>query len=228
LKELSAREAELKQKQRAMALGDGYSEAAFGPPTAGSATPHAAVASFWASFNFAGTTERPIDRSGGPAHSPVVGALEQKPQTDGAARAGAGRKASIGAEAGQSTDPDEPVDQAGALRAALAAARAEVQDADHGPCPASDMRFEHSAPDAGEAEDPLIFTGTTSKPEPQEPPDGTEAALEAKLDPETRRKVKMLRRLNPGKPLQELLMQINVPKVSEGERKAKRKWFGKS
>jgi hypothetical protein len=229
LKEISAREAELKQQQRAIALGDGYSQAAFGPPTADSASSHAAIASFWASFDFANTTERPVDRSTGSAPSPQVGALEQKARLHEAAHADIGQKASIGTEAGASTDSGEPVvDQAGALRAALEAARAEVEDAQDEPPHETHMPVEQPAPEAREANNPLIFTGKTSKPEQSEPPLGSEAELEASLDPETRRKIKMLRRLNPGKPLQELLEQISATKTPAAQKKAKRKWFGMS
>ena len=116
---------------------------------------------------------------------------------------------------------DEPVTEASALRAALAAAKAEIAHAEEGPAPGEGYQAPEGASHV-EEDDTIIFDGTTEeKADPKREHDDDRSGL----DPDVRYKLKMLRRLNPNKSTDDLLRQIGMQESEKPEKKKKR-WFG--
>ena len=130
---------------------------------------------------------------------------------------------------------DDAIDsQAAAMRAALAAAKAEI--AAEKTDASGDAETPHQSPAApaaptGSAPTPVKFTADLLKGKPagkqkkkakdtEPPPD---------LDPETAAKLRLLRRLNPGKSHDELLDQIKSEtggsSAQKQQSKKKKKWF---
>ena len=118
------------------------------------------------------------------------------------------------------------------MRAALAAARAEIEAEKSGVVQASDLKKKAPVPNAvAAAPVPLKFTADLiNAPAPQkkkklkkveELPPGLDAATESKL--------KLLRRLNPSKSYKELLEQISPEDKAavsgDASSKKKRRWF---
>ncbi len=143
------------------------------------------------------------------------------------------------------TDSAEPEadDTHAAMRSALAAARAEVQSARSGPVPGSKPTAEvkrkkstQTAPSASAkktAQKPIKVTRESlakaakekaTKPEPARPHPRSDEVL-AKLDPETRSRIKALRRLNPGQSDEELLQRIRDEGPGHASSKPKKGWF---
>jgi hypothetical protein len=131
------------------------------------------------------------------------------------------------------------------MRAALAAARVEIDTADDEPPPGwqRDPKPEEvRAPQHPSVDEPADFTadliaspiisdrdGENEETEgKEEPPDrGTQLA---DLDAETAQKLRLLRRLNPSKSQQELLAQIMAEKAEQQESRGvskKRGWFSR-
>ena len=219
---------------------------------------HAAVAEFWRSYDHSAVAA--TAGAGGRGEVSRIAATaadrEHHPVPDAAAPAGEDaldtRRDDAAAPA--SSEPPRPAvaqgparasntdvidedgidGQAAAMRAALAAAKAEIaaektDDSDGAETP-------HQSPAApaaraGSAPTPVKFTADLLKGKPagkqkkktkdtEPPPD---------LDPETAAKLRLMRRLNPGKSYDELLDQIKRetggPSAKKQQSKKKKKWF---
>ena len=131
-----------------------------------------------------------------------------------------------------------------AMRQARAAALAELEADDDVPtAAAAELPVDAEPVDADDSQgggvsayvDDLVAKPLTElmEPPPVEEPaaadEGVAASpppVEAELDEETARKLKMLRRLNPGKSEVELLAKIAEEGPAEPEAQGKRRWFG--
>ena len=205
---------------------------------------HSAVAAFWEDYacdtnvSRAGQLEGPqVNDPGDPTPNTEIDGLRNKAseQVDHATSNKAETTDSYdevdpGADG---SNPDAPVEadfsQATAMREALAAARAEIAAADDEPPPgpSAESMANVEAPDAY---DPVHFTAdlseepTNTSPAPEQTEDEVD---KLDLDASVRSKLKMLRRLQPGKSINDLLTQLESEKGSNVAPKQKRRWFAK-
>jgi len=129
-------------------------------------------------------------------------------------------------------DAEVEINQATAMREALEAARAEIEHGDDEPAPgsASSSFEDDNLGDLGD--EPVKFTKAMLDRQSQSAQDAgstTDApdSVLANLDPETAKKLKMLKRLQPNKSEEELLAQIGVEKSARALPAKKRGWFSR-
>jgi hypothetical protein len=120
------------------------------------------------------------------------------------------------------------------MKAALAAARAEIEAPDAEPPPGSveNMDGQDAPPPPVRGSDDLpLKLGGDSGGHPEvgdDQPSPTGSEIPTDLDPEISSKLKLLRRLNPDKSYEELLAQAVAhagDSSSSNQDKKKRKWF---
>lgn len=200
------------------------------------------VASFWANFTSTGDTAEAPDATEGagangktepePAFASNVVEVDSTPEAS----------ASQAAEEPQLDEPTAPDDvtnpaeamRASALKAALAAARAELEDADKEP-PHATPGCDDSGAGSGLAVSPqpsALSQKTVSEPRhatddltaSSDPEPEAVSEEEQTLSPEKKAKLRMLRRLNPSIPKKELLAQLAAQDDEPVSRKARSWW----
>lgn len=232
---LDARAAEIELRERdALALmeemeqgqsGDGERETQYSATVDASAV-HGAVASFWESFDLSAL---PTNDAARPPMVPVTPAEPITPP-DGADHAN---------NNAEPAPDDEIEDTQAAMRAALTAARAELEQADQEPAPGTKRsgKANKSAPAAKvkSANDPIKITRESLMKRAKEEEAGDTAAktkqeekpLPQDLDAAALQQLRMLRRLNPNQSDEQLLGRINTKPESPGGQKQKRGWFSR-
>ena len=254
--QLAERIAEVQRREqemegRALDLDRAEEETDAGPGPAADAletlqASHAAVAAFWVNFDFtqAGLGTAPVE-------TPPDDEVEEEA---GVAPAAVEDRLTETAEVQDcvSKEPEFPEPdgdpEPDALHRALAAARAEIEAAENEPPPGlspEEQRELDARAAADVAEDQVVkFTRDMASAEAagesaeaqqsrRLQPARTFAQAEAcgsgdtELDPETARKLRMLRRLNPTKSKQELLAQITLEKTGKSTGQKKRGWFSR-
>jgi hypothetical protein len=231
-------------------MGDLRDESSLGVIQPGGQVPsqedaHAAVATFWASFDRS-TPEAEVippksEESADPSGIEMEAAAAQEPEESPDATSAPPAdlvslddetEALDSMESGESAleeSLDTDITQAGAMQEALAAARAEIAAADDEPvsAPAVDYAVEH--PEHSRRAQPVKFTREFveqhAKPNDQAQNQEPSRSEHMQLDPETAGKLKLLRRLNPGKSVEALLAQIKDEQPNTPAAKQKRSWF---
>jgi hypothetical protein len=200
--------------------GDGAARAAVGHRL------HGAVAEFWAGFDASkaasggGTTDLmgahglsehlAMDPSS-PAKSAAVEPCESVNFVDGEAT------------------------QASAMRSARKAAKAEIEEADQARAPSlrnkkpSKQEKEHASPPSTSKKTPAAAVAAVAMKKAAQQTAASDGSASVNLDAETAAKLKLLRRLNPGKSEQELLSQIANDQDADGgaKPKSRRRWFSR-
>ena len=195
---------------------------------------HAGIGAFWADFRMAVESHDGVELS--------VAAKDVQAETDTAVTPASGGPSAQDSTLLPQPDDKAPVDpgeeefsQAAAMKAAMAAARAELEEEDEAPprpATASAHPPASSAPavfDSPGAPGPRAGESKATPIAPvAKPVSNKNAAIPSDLDPKTAIALRTLRRMNPNKSIDELLAQIAARKPEKiVAKKTKKGWFSR-